>query len=423
VVITAATFGAGAPAGAALIAAAGAGATGLASMGTNYALKGGRYGWEQGVTDLALTAVTAATAGAGASLEVMNAGGGVLANFSGISSAAGKQVVGQTLTGLGTGLVNGAASAALTDGTWDHGFSKGMQTVGANAGKQAVVEGVSAAVSTGIDESAWGKAQDHKNLLQSSLARGASEGIAGSTSTAAGIGVDAARGKYKGDVGDAAQTIATEGGKQFVAGTAGSAVGKAYVAPWAKARQEEAAGSSSTVNSPDAQSQSPETTQTPVSNTGATLEGNTDGMVATLKDRTITTSANGAVSKHNDGTKEVRNNDGTLTRIDPDGSYKTMLPDGTIVLETAGGDRAQITKDGEYVPLGPDGKPLHADAKENGEGPGPSLRQREDALVNKLEALIEAKRISQDDAMRVIDAGDIDAQEAALTALANAARK
>ncbi len=423
VVITAATFGAGAPAGMGLIAAAGAGATGLASMGTNYALKGGRYGWEQGVTDLALTAVTAATAGAGASLEVMNGGGGVLANFSGISSAAGKQVVGQTLTGLGTGLVNGAASAALTDGTWDHGFSKGMQTVGANAGKQAVVEGVSAAVSTGIDESAWGKAQEHKNLLQSSLARGASEGIAGSTSTAAGIGVDAARGKYKGDVGDAAQTIATEGGKQFVAGTAGSAVGKAYVAPWAKARQQEAAGSSSTVNSPDAPIQSPETTQTPVSNTGATLEGNTDGMVATLKDRTITTSANGAVSKHNDGTKEVRNNDGTLTRIDPDGSYKTMLPDGTIVLETAGGDRAQITKDGEYVQLGPDGKPLHADAKENGEGPGPSLRQREDALVNKLEALIEAKRISQDDAMRVIDAGDINAQEAALTALANAARK
>jgi hypothetical protein len=51
------------------------------------------------------------------------------------------------------------------------------------------------------------------------------------------------------------------------------------------------------------------------------------------------------------------------------------------------------------------------------------VQQREDVLIRKLEALIDAKRISQDDAMAVIDAGDIDAQEAALTALANAARE
>ena len=41
---------------------------GLASMGANYAIKGGRYGWEQAAVDLGMTAVQAITAGVGAQL-------------------------------------------------------------------------------------------------------------------------------------------------------------------------------------------------------------------------------------------------------------------------------------------------------------------------------------------------------------------
>src|SRR5262249_27941412 len=54
--------------GAALPLIAAAVAAGLASMGANYAIKGGRYGWEQAAIDLGMTAVQALTAGVGASL-------------------------------------------------------------------------------------------------------------------------------------------------------------------------------------------------------------------------------------------------------------------------------------------------------------------------------------------------------------------
>ena len=56
-VITVATGGAAGPLIAAAVIA------GLASMGANYALKGGRYGWEQAAVDLGMTAVQAVTAG------------------------------------------------------------------------------------------------------------------------------------------------------------------------------------------------------------------------------------------------------------------------------------------------------------------------------------------------------------------------
>ena len=158
VVITAATFGSGAPAGAALIAAAGAAGTGVASMGVNYAMKGGRYGWEQATTDLAVTAVTAATAGGGAYLGAMNKGVGILANTTKIASETGKKVAGQVIVGAGTGFVNGVATTATTDGTWDKGFSKGMKETGKGGLKQAAMESVTNGVSTGIDETAWAKA-------------------------------------------------------------------------------------------------------------------------------------------------------------------------------------------------------------------------------------------------------------------------
>ncbi len=470
VVITAATFGSGAPAGAALIAAAGAAGTGVASMGVNYAMKGGRYGWEQATTDLAVTAVTAATAGGGAYLGAMNKGVGILANTTKIASETGKKVAGQVIVGAGTGFVNGVATTATTDGTWDKGFSKGMKETGKGGLKQAAMESVTNGVSTGIDETAWAKAMANKSLLAGSLAKGVSTGTAGMASSATGLGVDRARGKFKGELSDGLGTIALEGAKQFAGGFGGNVAGKSHVEPWAQRHQQETTGSTNThdphanetrvtpADQPvvqgdatvkpqehvtptakdtvtpvaDASSQ-PKQNVEPVAKPREHVEpvveptkkvadkevhvgGDKDGMTAHLDDRTVVSSQEGAVSTHEDGAKEIRGKDGTLTRLEPDGSHKTILPDGTIVLETPTGEKAQITKEGEYVPLGPDGKPVKAAAE-------PTVTQREDSLISDLERLVATKKISQDEALAVIGAGDIDAQTKALGSLGEQAHK
>lgn len=486
VVITAATFGSGAPAGAALIAAAGAAGTGVASMGVNYAMKGGRYGWEQASTDLALTAVTTATAGGGAYLGAMNKGVGILANSTKITSEAGKKVVGQMIVGAGTGFINGSATTAATDATWDKGFSKGMKEVGKGGLKQSAMESVTNGVSTGIDESAWAKAMTNKNLLAGSFAKGTSQGVAGMTSAATGLGIDKARGKYKGELSDGFNTVAIEGAKQFAGGFGGNVAGKRHVEPWAQKRQQ-AADAATTPHPTENTSETPAVTTeptvkpnetavakpkenvtpvadtsvqpkenvTPVAETNAQpkekvtpvaeivqpkvepvadttaqtkenvtpvakdkevhVQGDKDGMTAKLEDRTVVSTQDGAVSTHQDGTQEIRSKDGTLTRVEADGSHKTILPDGTIVLETASGEKAMITKDGQYHPLDAQGKPI--------EGANPTEKQREDSLISGLELLIASKKISQEDALRVIGAGDIDAQQKALGSLSEHVQK
>lgn len=479
IVITAASFGSGAPAGAALIAAAGAAGTGVASMGANYALKGGRYGWEQATTDLALTAVTTATAGGGAYLGAMNKGVGILANSTKITSEAGKKVVGQMIVGAGSGLINGAATTAATDSTWDKGFSKGMKEVGKGSLKQAAMESVTNGVSTGIDETAWAKAMTNKGLLSGSFAKGTSQGVAGMTSAATGIGIDSARGKYKGDLTDGVGAVALEGAKQFAGGFGGNIAGKSHVEPWAQRHQQGPSTDAPTQRTPGEDITPLADTQTPVADTsvqprdnatpladtsvqprdnatpladtsvqppvadttvqprtnvepvvtptaepavhtegqnqtqnneGVQVAGNKDGMTAQLPDRTVVSTPEGAISTHADGTQEIRSTDGTLTRLDADGSTKTILPDGTIVLEHASGEKAMLTKDGQYVPLGADGKPVQ-------NGADPTVKQREDALISGLEALIASKKISQEDGLRVIAAGDIDAQQKSLGSL------
>ena len=63
-------------------------ASGLTSMAANYAIKGGRYGWEQAGIDLGMTLVQAATAGLGQKL-------GAAAQLA-IDTKAGTLAVGQT---------------------------------------------------------------------------------------------------------------------------------------------------------------------------------------------------------------------------------------------------------------------------------------------------------------------------------------
>lgn len=217
IVVTAATFGSGAPAGAAMImAAAGTAASGAISMGVNYGMKGGRYGWEQAVTDAGMTAVQTATAGLGAYANAAKIGQGALG-----------VVGGQMAVGAGTGFVNGAATTALTDGTWDRGIMSGLGQVGIGGAKQAGMEAASAGISGGVEESAIGQRMQAAGVFQSSLLKGTSNALGSVGSTSVGLTVDAARGKFKGESWDVAQAIGTEAGKSFVMGAGGGAAGTA----------------------------------------------------------------------------------------------------------------------------------------------------------------------------------------------------
>ena len=69
VVATVVTGGGAAP----LVAAAIAGGFGLAGMAAKYAIKGGRYGWEEALTDLGMTGVQMVTAGLGQKLQAIAA--------------------------------------------------------------------------------------------------------------------------------------------------------------------------------------------------------------------------------------------------------------------------------------------------------------------------------------------------------------
>lgn len=108
--------------------------SGLASMTANYAIKGGRYGWEQAGIDLGMTLVQAATAGVGAQLgaaaQLAQKGGEAVKTASRslqvLSKLFGKnpvvnQIIAGTLTGTfgsTTNLMAGVAGSALDDKTW-----------------------------------------------------------------------------------------------------------------------------------------------------------------------------------------------------------------------------------------------------------------------------------------------------------------
>ena len=216
VVVTAATFGSGAPAGAAMImAAAGTAASGAISMGVNAGMKGGRYGYEQAAVDAGVTVISAATAGAGAYMKGAQIG----------VNSLGKIGSGVAIDG-GMGFINGAAQTAMTDGTWDKGFVSGMGTVGIGGARQAITDGASSAVSGRIDETALGRSIDQSGgLWQSAVFKGASNAAGGVASVVAGSAFDTARGKGPTDLSVVAESAGTEGAKQFVMGAGGGALG------------------------------------------------------------------------------------------------------------------------------------------------------------------------------------------------------
>ncbi|QHE85174.1 hypothetical protein [Hydrogenophaga sp. BPS33] len=152
--ISVVTMGAAAP----LIAAAIV--TGLASMSASYAIKGGRYGWEQAAVDLGMTAVQAITAGVGAQLgaaaQVASKGAAAAGAASRtITSLArmftGNPVVDQIIVGMVSGSISGLGTAALDERTWEHGGDDAVGWLFAGLARGALVGGATAAATQSIE--------------------------------------------------------------------------------------------------------------------------------------------------------------------------------------------------------------------------------------------------------------------------------
>jgi hypothetical protein len=278
-VITVATGGAAAP----LIAAAIA--TGLASMSANYAIKGGRYGWEQAGIDLGMTAVQAITAGVGAQLgaaaQVASKGAAAASTASrSLASLArlftGNPVVDQIIIGAVTGSVGGVANVAFDERTWERsggnavgalfsGLLKGALAGGATAALTNSIEalgrngaaiskraqelaarggfvrgavglagrgvgGVGRGINAALNASTGGgPLSSAGSMAARGLARGGISAVSGMGGRATELLYDSSTGHYRGDAGDALLDIGRAGARSFVQGIgegAGEAVGQ-----------------------------------------------------------------------------------------------------------------------------------------------------------------------------------------------------
>ncbi|MEJ2593306.1 MAG: hypothetical protein P8178_18290, partial [Candidatus Thiodiazotropha sp.] len=183
-VVTVLTGGAASP----LLLASIAAITGLTAMGAQAAIKGGRYGWEQAVTDLGMTAVQALTAGVGQSLALASRGGmaGLQAGMkAGLSMSAARELakggllgnmgrltgsafMDKLLIGMGTGALGSTASAAIDERTWAQGGAKGFENLFAASFRGMLSGGVTAGVSNAIEDMPLGRLSrlvgNNKNL-------------------------------------------------------------------------------------------------------------------------------------------------------------------------------------------------------------------------------------------------------------------
>ncbi|MDZ5461728.1 hypothetical protein, partial [Azohydromonas lata] len=276
-VITVATGGAAAP----LIAAAVM--TGLASMSANYALKGGRYGWEQAAVDLGMTAVQAVTAGVGAQLGAAAQVASKGAAAAGTASRTllslsrlftGNPVVDQIVIGALTGSLGGLSGAAFDERTWEKGgadavgalftglirgalaggatatLSQSVEALGRNGaaiaeraralaaqgGVLRTVVGTAGrgvgALGQGLDKAlnasaGGGFGSTVSAVARRSLARGALSSLGAVGGRGAELAVDSASGHFKGDAGDALLQMGQAGLHAFIQGL-GEGGGEAF---------------------------------------------------------------------------------------------------------------------------------------------------------------------------------------------------
>ncbi|HET7866425.1 MAG TPA: hypothetical protein VFL86_18655, partial [Burkholderiaceae bacterium] len=226
-VITVATGGAAGPLVAAAVIA------GLASMGANYAIKGGRYGWEQAAVDLGMTAVQAVTAGVGAQLgaaaQVASKGAAAAAQASRTVVALSRifganPIVNQIMVGAITGAIGGLGNAALQEQTWEHGGAGAIGALFEGLARGMLSGAVTSAATQGL-ESLGGLGQRLQALstepgglraVMNMVTRGAGRafisGTAGMAAKASEVGFDAlAHPNRHVDAGDALMEIGQAG--------------------------------------------------------------------------------------------------------------------------------------------------------------------------------------------------------------------
>ncbi|MCG3206417.1 MAG: hypothetical protein FOGNACKC_00015 [Anaerolineae bacterium] len=231
-VATVVTGGAASP----LLMAAIAGATGLTAMGAQAAIKGGRYGWEQAVTDLGMTAVQALTAGVGQSLSLASRGGmqGVQAGMrTGLSLSAARElaesgVLGnmgrltgsafadKMLIGVAGGALSSLGQTALSEHTYEGGPGAAFDNLLFGMFRGAVTGGVTATVSSAIEDVPLGRAAglvggrptlgeaigQSTSVLRRGLGKGLTSGLGGAAGRGVELSLESARGTYRGDAGD-----------------------------------------------------------------------------------------------------------------------------------------------------------------------------------------------------------------------------
>jgi hypothetical protein len=267
-VITVATGGAAGP----LIVAALV--TGLASMSAQYAIKGGRYGWEQAALDLGMTAVQAVTAGVGAQLgaaaQVASKGAAAASTASrtiaGLSRIfTGNRVVDQIIVGAITGGISGLGTTALDERTWDKSGGDAVLALFGGLLKGSLGGAATATVTNGIEAVArqgaavreaairlgnrpglltrgLGAVDDILNagvgggrlrsggvMLGRGLARGGIQSLGAMAGRSTEIAFDRARGRLRGDWGSAWGEIGAAGLQALIQGVgegAGEAVGQ-----------------------------------------------------------------------------------------------------------------------------------------------------------------------------------------------------
>lgn len=222
VIATVVTGGGAAP----LLAAAIAGGIGLASMAAKYAIKGGRYGWEEALTDLGMTGVQMLTAGLGQKLQAIAAASKTMGPL--------QQALLPTVV---TGGLDSMGQAVFNEGTWKDGFGKGLEEVLAGTMKGVLTATVATLGAQALQKIPIGKALNSADDLADDAAgaarkfrtigdltestnyfsRSAAQSFqsAGSSfmSTGAGIGFDALRGKYKGNWEDAFKEMGKSAGQ------------------------------------------------------------------------------------------------------------------------------------------------------------------------------------------------------------------
>ncbi|HED40811.1 MAG TPA: hypothetical protein ENJ13_10330 [Chromatiales bacterium] len=209
---------------------------GAATIAVKAGMRGERYGWEEAATDVATTAIEAATAGFGGAL-----GGGL--GKSGALAGIGEALKG-SLGSIGSAVareafvsaISSGAQIALQDEVWQDGLDRGLERVLNGAVKGAAVAAVTAGVSEGLT-SKLGRSMSPGDLGPSDFSRmqklGSALGPNGSeifqesiaelfgsaVGETAGVITDYATGKFEGKFGDALKQIGQAGLRDMVSGT------------------------------------------------------------------------------------------------------------------------------------------------------------------------------------------------------------